>query len=101
MELNYKVIEIETEKPFRIARDVTSQYVIQKELDYVAQHDSLTDILNRFSFYNRLEYVISNSKRNKKFLIKILIGTIPIIPIGYIFFQTGIINQLRNLEVIG
>ena len=42
-----------------------------------------------------------NFIKNKNFLIKILIGTIPIIPIGYIFFQTGIINQLRNLEVIG
>ena len=42
-----------------------------------------------------------NFVKNKKFLIKILIGTIPIIPIGYIFFQTGIIYQLRNLEVIG
>ena len=42
-----------------------------------------------------------NFIKNRKFLIKILIGTIPIIPIGYIFFQTGIINQLRNLEVIG
>jgi len=42
-----------------------------------------------------------NFIKNKKFLIKILIGTIPIIPIGYIFFQTGLINQLRNLEVIG
>jgi len=42
-----------------------------------------------------------NFVKNKKFLIKILIGTIPIIPVGYIFFQTGIINQLRNLEVIG
>ena len=39
--------------------------------------------------------------KNKNFLIKILIGTIPIIPIGYIFYQTGIINQLRSLEVIG
>ena len=39
--------------------------------------------------------------KNKNFLIKILIGTVPIIPVGYIFFQTGIINQLRNLEVIG
>jgi len=39
--------------------------------------------------------------KNKNFLAKILIGTIPIIPIGYIFFQTGIINQLRNLELIG
>ena len=39
--------------------------------------------------------------KNKNFLLKILIGTIPILPIGYIFYQTGIINQLRNLEVIG
>ena len=40
-------------------------------------------------------------EKNKNFLIKILIGTLPIIPIGYIFYQTGIINQLRNLDVIG
>jgi len=39
--------------------------------------------------------------KNKTFLIKILIGTIPIIPIGYIFYKTGIINQFRNLETIG
>ena len=39
--------------------------------------------------------------KNKNFLIKILIATIPIIPVGYIFYQTGIINYLRNLEVIG
>jgi len=42
-----------------------------------------------------------NFVKNKNFLVKILIGTIPILPIGYIFYQTGIINQLRNLEVIG
>ena len=39
--------------------------------------------------------------QNKNFLIKILIGTIPIIPVGYILYQTGLINNLRNLEVIG
>jgi len=39
--------------------------------------------------------------KNKSFLIKIIIATIPIIPIGYILFRTGIINQLRTLEVIG
>ena len=39
--------------------------------------------------------------RNRNFLIKILIGTIPIIPVGYFFYQTGLINELRNLEVIG
>ena len=39
--------------------------------------------------------------KNKEFLSKILIGTIPIIPVGYILYKTGLINQLRNLEVIG
>jgi undecaprenyl-diphosphatase len=39
--------------------------------------------------------------KNKKFLIKILVGTIPIIPVGYILYQTRLIDQLRSLEVIG
>ena len=39
--------------------------------------------------------------KNRNFLIKILIGTIPIVPVGYIVYQTELINQLRNLEVIG
>jgi len=50
-------------------------------------------------FYFRND--ILNFIKNRNFLIKILIGTIPIIPVGYIMFQTGLINQLRNLEVIG
>ena len=39
--------------------------------------------------------------KNRSFLIKILVGTIPIIPVGYILYQTGLIEQLRNIEVIG
>jgi len=39
--------------------------------------------------------------KNKKFLIKILIGTIPIIPVGYMLYQTGLIEKLRDLKVIG
>ena len=39
--------------------------------------------------------------KNKNFLVKIFVGTIPIIPVGYILFQTGLIDQLRSLEVIG
>jgi undecaprenyl-diphosphatase len=41
-----------------------------------------------------------NFINNKNFLIKILIGTIPIIPVGYILYQTGLIEKLRSLEVI-
>ena len=50
-------------------------------------------------FYFRND--LFNFIKNKNFLIKILIGTIPIIPVGYILYQTGLINQLRSLEVIG
>ena len=50
-------------------------------------------------FYFRKD--LSNFIKNKDFLIKIIIGTIPIIPAGYIIYQTGLIEQLRSLEVIG
>ena len=49
-------------------------------------------------FYFRKD--LFNYIQNKSFLIKIAIGTIPIIPIGYILYQTGLIDHLRNLEVI-
>ena len=48
-------------------------------------------------FRNDLFHVI----KNKKFLIKIFVGTVPIIPVGYIIYQTGLIDQLRSLELIG
>jgi len=38
--------------------------------------------------------------KNKNFLIKILIASIPLIPAGYIVYKTGLINQLRSLEII-
>jgi undecaprenyl-diphosphatase len=38
---------------------------------------------------------------NKKFLIKILVATIPIIPLGYILYKTGLIEQLRSIKIIG
>ena len=39
--------------------------------------------------------------KNKSFLIKIFIATIPMIPVGYLLYKTGLINHLRSLEVIG
>ena len=50
-------------------------------------------------FYFRKD--LFNFVQNKSFLIKIILGTIPIIPVGYILYQTGLINHLRSLEVIG
>jgi len=50
-------------------------------------------------FYFRKD--LFNFFQNKTFLIKIFISTIPIIPVGYILYQTGLINHLRSLEIIG
>ena len=50
-------------------------------------------------FYFRKDLL--NFIQNKAFLIKILIGTIPIIPVGYILYKTGLIDHLRSLEIIG
>jgi undecaprenyl-diphosphatase len=41
-----------------------------------------------------------NFIKNKTFLIKILVGTLPIIPVGYMLYQTGLIEHLRSLKVI-
>ena len=50
-----------------------------------------------FYFRNDLLHFI----KNKDFLIKIFVGTIPIIPVGYILYETGLVDQLRNIKVIG
>ena len=50
-------------------------------------------------FYFRKELL--HFVQNRAFLIKILIGTVPIIPIGYIIYKTGLVNHFRNLEIIG
>ena len=50
-------------------------------------------------FYFRKDLI--NFIKNKKFLIKIFISTIPILPVGYILYQTGLINYLRSFEIIG
>ena len=50
-------------------------------------------------FYFRKDFI--HFVQNRTFLIKIIVGTIPIIPVGYIVYQTGLINHLRSLEIIG
>jgi diguanylate cyclase (GGDEF)-like protein/PAS domain S-box-containing protein len=49
-----------------IAKDITVQYNTQKELDYLSSHDVLTGLTNRYSLNIQLEYIINDSKRNKK-----------------------------------
>ena len=41
-----------------------------------------------------------NISKNKNLAILIILGSIPIIFIGYIFYSTGLIDYLRNLKII-
>ena len=78
--------------------------LISKYYDFVNQN-LLIDIclhlgsLIAIIFYFRND--LFNFIQNKSFLIKIIVGTIPIIPAGYIIYQTDLISHLRSLEVIG
>jgi len=77
---------------------VSKYYVFNNQnllIDICLHLGSLLAII--FYFRNELLKLI----KNKSFLIKIIIGTIPIIPVGYIFYRTGLIQQFRSLEVIG
>jgi len=77
--------------------------LVSKYYDFVNQ-SLLIDIclhlgsLLAIIFYFRED--LFNFIKNKDFFIKIIIGTVPIIPVGYILYQTGFIKQLRNLEVL-
>ena len=49
-------------------------------------------------FYFRND--LFNLIKNKSFLIKIFVGTIPIIPVGFILYQTGIIGMVPTKILI-
>ncbi len=49
-------------------------------------------------FYFRKELL--NIRNDKKLFNLLLIGSIPLILFGYIFYTTGIINSFRNLKII-
>jgi len=41
-----------------------------------------------------------NITKNKSLVILIILGSIPLVIVGYIFYSTGLINYLRNLKII-
>ena len=49
-------------------------------------------------FYFRND--LFNITKNKNLLLLILLGSLPLIVIGYIFFSTGLIDYFRNLKII-
>ena len=70
------------------------------------QNESLTiDVCVHIgSFFAVLAYFhkdIFNFIENKKLLIKIVLSSIPVMILGFLLVQTNIIQELRNLKIIG
>ena len=70
-------------------------FVNQNTLIYICLH--LGSLLALILYFRD---DLFNFITNKNFLFKILISTIPIIPIGYVLLETGLIDFLSSLEVI-
>ena len=76
--------------------------LVSKYYDFVNQ-SLLIDIclhlgsLLAIIFYFRKD--LFNIIRNKNFFIKIIIATVPIIPVGYMLYQTGLIKKSGSLSL--
>jgi len=78
--------------------------VISKLIEFNEQSLSLDVSLHIGSFIAVLTYFykeIFNFIDNRELLIKIVISSFPVMIIGFLLVQTNLINEIRNLKVIG
>ncbi len=69
-------VKKQDEKPVRLARiteDISEHKILEEQLSYLAYHDSLTGLMNRKSFYEKLEEVIMLASRSKSEKIRALL----------------------------
>ena len=77
-----------------IVSEIYNFNISSLELDISFHLGSLFAII----FYFRKDLL--NITKNKKLLSLIVLGSLPLIIIGYIFFSTGLIDYFRNLKII-
>jgi len=77
--------------------------LISKYYNFINQNTLIYICLHLGSLFALILYFredLFNFITNRNFLLKILISTIPIIPVGYMLLETGLIYFLSSLEVI-
>ena len=78
--------------------------IISDYINFQEQSLSIDVSLHIGSFLAVITYFykdIFNFIENKELFLKILFSSIPVILIGYFFVQTNLIEELRNIKVIG
>ena len=79
-------------------------FLISEFVDFKQKSLTIDVSLHIGSFLAVLTYFykdIANLIENKKLLIKIFISSLPIILVGFVLIQTNLIENFRNLKVIG
>ena len=78
--------------------------IVSKYLDFDNQNLSVDVSLHIGSFIAVITYFrkdIFNFIKNKDLLFKIVISSIPVMLVGFLLIKFNLIDQLRNIEVIG
>ena len=78
--------------------------IVSKYLDFENQSLSVDVSLHIGSFIAVITYFrkdIFNFIKNKDLLFKIIISSIPVMLVGFLLIKFSLIDQLRNIEVIG
>lgn len=78
--------------------------IISEFIDFEGQSLSIDVSLHIGSFIAVLTYFykdIFNFIKNKELFVKIFISSIPVMLLGYILIQTNLIQELRNIKIIG
>lgn len=57
--------QYETERYTLVLRDVSAERALTRELEYQANHDSLTGVWNRFYFEKRLKSLVDSARRSR------------------------------------
>ena len=79
-------------------------FLISEFVDFKQKSLTIDVSLHIGSFLAVLTYFykdIANLIENKKLLIKIFISSLPVILVGFVLIQTNLIENFRNLKVIG
>ena len=78
--------------------------IISEFINFEGQSLSIDVSLHIGSFIAVLTYFykdIFNFIKNKELFVKIFISSIPVMLLGYILIQTNLIQELRNIKIIG
>ena len=92
--VGYEISDVRISSDLLVSNDGKKRNVSSLEIDISLHLGSLIAII----FYFRKDLI--GILKNKDLSLLIILGSIPLIVVGFILHKTGLINYLRNIEVV-